>query len=255
VSPLWPETVLVGLFPGHCWLDRPGAEKVFVPIGPGEDFAPQMLQELDALLESQLAKLEKGTRFSLTVSDSFSLLACLPWHAQLTSSGELHGYAAACIEKQGVDVGTGWTLHAEFRMHGGQGLAHAFPTAWLQALDALFKRRNMNLVDVLPVSARAYWKGIKSTRKAQELILLSEPERLSALIYDATGLVAMDVEPRAGQPEESGRRLLRRVAAFHESISKIQVWSTDLKPGNLSPHTSESFPSIEITTLTRAVWS
>jgi hypothetical protein len=251
VSLLWPDKVVCGLFPGQCWLKRAGVE---VALAGGES-PDAMLAALGALLDGQAGKLRKGTKISLMVSDSLGALVALPWHDQLTSPDEVNGYAVACFEKQGIDIGDGWVMHAQFRAPGSMGLAYALPRVWLVSLVALLNARGLQLERVLPVSALAYWRVAKMVGDGQELVLLREAQRTSVLVYDRTGLLGLDVEPVTGNVEESGRRLLRRVAAYYPQMASVLDWSAATEEGMQPAYIAACFPDVANVAVGRDDWS
>lgn len=251
MSHLWPDKVVGGLFPGQCWLKRAGAEETHVQAQQGAMTPDAMLVVLEAMLDGQGDKVSKGSKLSLVVSDSLGAIVALPWRAQLTSPDEVHGYAVACFEKQGTDIDARWAMHAEFRSYGGMGLAYALPKAWLGALVALLEVRGLQLERVLPVSAMAYWKHDRSPR--QELMMLREPQRASALVFDRTGLKGMDVEPITGNADASVRRLLLRVGAYFPQVVSVLDWAAEA--GGKPPECiAECFAGAAIVSVNRSAW-
>lgn len=254
MSHLWPEKVVGGLFPGQCWLKLAGAQEAHALAQPGIDAPQAILAALGAMLDGQGDKVRKGAKVSLMVSDSLGALVALPWHEQLTSPDEVHGYAVACFEKQGIAIGERWAMHAQFRSYGGMGLAYALPTAWLASLVSLLEARGMQLDRVLPVTAMAYWKVAGNAKAGQELVLLREPCRTSALVYDRAGLLAMDVEPNTGVGDVALLRLLRRVAAYYPHVTSMLDWSAEAgakPPGCIA----ECLPSAAVVSVDRSAWS
>lgn len=242
-----------GLFPGQCWLKRAGAEEV---QAPGAAAPEAMLAALGAMLDGQGGNVRKGTKVSLIVSDSIGALVALPWHEQLTSPDEVQGYAIACFEKQGIAIGAGWAMHAEFRSHGSMGLAYALPKDWLGSLVALLDARGLQLERVLPVSAMAYWQVPRSVKQEQKLVLLREPQRISALVYDRAGLQGLDVESITGNALESGRRLLRRVSAYYPQVAGVLDWSATVEEGGKPPaFVAECLPDAAVVPVDRNAWS
>lgn len=253
MSHLWPDKLVGGLFPGQCWLKRASAEEVHAPC----DVTPEaMLAALGAMLDGMGGKVRKGTKVALTVSDSIGALVALPWHEQLTSPDEVQGYAIACFEKQGIAIGARWAMHAEFRSHGSMGLAYALPKDWLGNLVTLLEARGLQLERVLPVSAMAYWQVPLDVKQGQKLVLLREPQRISVLVYDRTGLQGMDVESITGSVLEAGRRLLRRASAYYPQVAGVVDWSATLEEGGKPPaFVTECLPDAAIVPVKRFAWS
>lgn len=236
MSPLWPESIYVGLFPGHCWLQRAGlAEHSFIIP---EFFEPAaLLLGLEKMLDEQSRPVRKGSRLALTISDSIASITTLPWQEELRRPAELDSYARICFDKLGIALGEDWVLHTEFRHYGGMGLAYAVPRAWLETLVEIIRARGLRLISALPLSAAAYSRQRFDGPGAPALLLLQERNRSSALIFNNKGLAGYDVEPYARSAQDTRMRLLNRVGSGHEKISQVACWSYDR---------SESDPSINL---------
>ncbi len=254
MSLLWPDKVVGGLFPGQCWLKCHGAAEVRAVAGL--DAPGAMMAELAGMLDAQAATIRKGSTVSLMVSDSLGALVALPWHEQLTSPDEVEGYAIACFEKQGITIGGRWVMHAEFRSHGSMGLAYALPKEWINELVAMLDARGLKLDRVLPVTALAYWKVAKVAGAGQAVVLLREPQRISALVYDGAGLQGLDVEPITGNADASGRRLLHKVAAYFPQVASVLDWSAFGEEGAKPPaFIAACLPDAALATVNRSAWS
>lgn len=256
MSLLWPDKVVGGLFPGQCWLRRAAAEETHALAQGGPGAAASMLAALGEMLDGQGAPLRKGSKVSLVVSDSLGALAALPWHAQLTTPDEVNGYALACFEKQGIVIGEGWAMHAQFRTHGGMGLAYALPKEWLNALVAMLEARGLRLDRVLPLTAMAYWRVTKLAKPGQELVLLREPQRISAMVHDRSGLLGLDVETITGNAGDAGQRLLRRLGAYYPDVSSVRDWSSTVEEGAVPlACIAECLPDAVLAAVNRNSWS
>ena len=221
---LWPEKLVVGLFSGHCWLQRGGAKPVCA-VSPDCGASPEaLLAMLGTLLEQHETKSSRPTTVSLIISDNLGALVALPWQQQLSGTDEVRAYAGACFEQVGIDIGDTWAMHARFRHHGGMGLAHAVPRAWLAQLHALLAAHGCQLGWVLPVSAMAYWHHKRASKAGIELLLLREARRNSILVYDKSGLLALDAEVVTIDPAESAQRLLRRISAYYPDAKTLWDW-------------------------------
>lgn len=256
MSPLWPETIYAGLFPGQCWLQR-GRK---APAQDTQSASDPMawLQALDAMLAEQAKPIRRGSRLVLTVSDSIASIASLPWQEQLSRPAEVDSYAHICFEKRGVTIDEHAVMRAEFRHFGGMGLAYALPRAWLEALLALTETKGLRLVSVLPVSAAAYCHQRLTSKAGSTLLILQEAHRCSAIIVDKSGLLGYDVEPQTRSPQETQRRLLRRVGSGDAGIARVVFWSSDaLQPGpqTLKERISDCLPDVEPVCLQRDVWN
>lgn len=253
MSLLWPETIVAGLFPGGCWLQRGGAE--LATAGTDQrSTPPQLLAALDAMLAGLPKPLAKRTRIQLLVSDSVASVVQLPWQDLLRSEAEQHGYAMACYERHGMQMTPSWAMQTGFRRFGAPGLAWALPQAWLQDLAAQLEQRGLRLASVLPVSAAAYWRLGGAAARGNRLVLLRENGRLTGLVYRGGQLRGMDVQPVAGGEAASLLRLLKRVGAAHEAPAHVDEWNaTGDEP--LANHISECFPDAVQRVLPRLAWS
>ncbi|HTD05246.1 hypothetical protein [Undibacterium sp.] len=256
MSLLWPETISIGLFPDHCWIKR-GRLEAAHRIDAGALGAPaDLLGALEQMLGAPGKPLRKGTRLRLLVSDSVVSIATLPWQEQLMAPDELHAYAQACFEKQGLAMDAGWTLHAGFRQYGALGMAHAIRHEWLEAVIALAKTQGAQVRSVIPVSACAYWRQGRSSKLQQTLVLLHEARRVSALIYDHGVLQGFDVEPILSSEVSAGERLLRRISATHSTIGSVCAWSAHAP--ELAPKfdfIKDRLPGAKLNFYDRNIWS
>jgi hypothetical protein len=249
---LWPETVVAGLFPGGCWLQRRGVE-IARADAPACATPAQLLAALAAMLDGMERPLRRRTRVQLLLSDSLAAVVSLPWQELLRSEQEQRGYALACYERHGMQVDDSWVMQAGFRHFGGQGLAWALPAAWLQELLELLGARGLGLVSALPVTAAAYWRGA-TAGAARRLVLLREQSRLAVLTYEGGRLSGLDVQPVAGGEAASLARLLKRVAAGQAEPARLDEWSAmDSEP--LTAAVDECFSGVAQRVLPRLAWS
>ncbi len=225
MSPLWPESISVGLFPGHCWLRR-GALDIAPPVAMANAASPDdWLAALGAMLSGLAGTIRRGARVHVLVSDQIAALALLPWQDELSSPAEWLAYAHACFERQGVAIEQGWIAHTEFRDHRAAGIAYAVRGAWLRALIALVEGCGLRLGTVLPVAACVYLAHRPQEKSAQAVVLLLEPHRATALLYRRGSLTGIDVEPAMQDGATALRRLLLRVGAGHGEVSGVDLWS------------------------------
>jgi hypothetical protein len=255
VLPLWPETIYVGLFPGHCWLQR-GRKALVQEFTSSSMFDPSdLLRTLEKILVGQAKPLRKGSRLVITVSDSLASIAPLPWQEDLRRPVEIESYARICFEKLGMTVADDWVMRAEFRHFGGMGLAYALPRVWLEALLELVATIGLRVIEVLPISAAAFYKQELKKKNGTSVLLLQEMNRISAIIYDRDGLRDYDVEPFARSIHETRLRLLRRVGTAHANIARVSCWSTDasetIPPAEII---ASNFPDAESTYVKRDTW-
>lgn len=223
MSLLWPESITIGLFPGGSWLLR-GGSTVRVPVeahaGPG-----QLLAALDALLAMPDLALRKGARVRLLVSDSAAAVTLLPWQELLDTPAELRSYARSQFSGQGLQIGEDWALQTGFRHFRSAGLAYALPRQWLESVLDRLQGSALRLHSALPVSAAAYWNMDGARASALPgLLILREHGRLTALVQQGRRLLGTDVQPVAGNEEHALTRLLRRIAAVHPAVARVDTW-------------------------------
>ena len=221
---LWPETVRIGLFDQHSWVTRGG------PTTPVDSVAGQggdaYLDTLASVLNNSSRPIAKGSKLALTVSDTLALVHAIPWQGELSGPDELERYARACMINSGIDIGGEWELQTDFPNYAGMGLAVALKCDWMLKLVALCEAHDMKLLSVLPVSSRAFAHR-RSKRRSDDMQILMESKRCTALTYGSKGLVACDVEPIAGKPDMALQRLIRRTHATRPAVPRIGLWSED----------------------------
>lgn len=246
---LWPETLYAGLFSGAAWLS--GSGRMIQQRSPagGDD----LLAELEAMLQL-LPPLTGPRRLHLQISDSLAVVAMLPWQEQLRDQAELVAYAQACFDRNGLEIGDDWVTYPGYRHFGCNGMAYAVPRIWLEQLLAICERQRIRLESVLPISGAAYWRAPRTAPAKGSLVLLSEPQRVSALAYQAGGLAATDVQPVTGDAEMAGRRLLSRLRARYAGFTEVSHWSPAAVDLTAPPFISEQFAAATIVQLAREVW-
>ena len=256
MSPLWPETVHVGLFPRACWVKNKRAKEILsLATTPAYD-GNALLNTLATMLNAETNVLRKGSKVIVTVSDSVAAITALPWQPSLTGTSELQSYARACFEKLGISIDDNWTMHTEFRHYGAMGLVYALPNAWLAGLIDLLQTHSLKLQTVLPVTATAYTHRTLRREADKTLILLQETLRSSALVVDNNGLCGYDVEPVIGSAQESSVRLLKRIGTHHGEIGRVAHWSLDLPEENESPDfVTECLPGSTFHAIPKNAWS
>jgi len=256
VSPLWPETIYAGLFPGHCRLQRGRKSALQTFPTPTTENAAVLLPTLEKMLDEQTRPVRKGSRLILTVSDDIAAVALMPWQEALRQAAEIDSYATICFEKLGMTIDNDWVMRAEFRQYGGMGLAYALPRAWLEALIAVVQARGLRLTAVLPLSAAAYYRARFKNRAGSTLLLLEEANRIGAMIYSKAGLLGHDVEPYTRSLNDTRLRLLRRIGSGYTDIAGVACWSTDA--AQLTPPSemiSACFPEVQAVQLKHDAWN
>ncbi len=221
MSLLLPDFASVGLFPGRAWL-RPGRNAETVTV-PNASMVGQldMLATLNGLLDEHGKLLPKGRRLALAVSDQVAPMVVLPWQDSLRQEAELHAYAQAHFDKQGMQIDDSAVMQVDYRHYGGMGIAFAIKRQWMQELLDVLKSRDLRLHRLAPISALAYWKQTIPRKGGQCLSLQMEVRRQSGLIFDQSGLIGMDVEPVTGTAVDASTRLLRRLQVRYTDIREV----------------------------------
>lgn len=257
MSPLWPDALHAGLFPGHCWLKKPGSKREPMAAHAEAARTEDLLAGLGVCLVNAGASLKKGSKLSLAISDSIAAITPIPWQDNLEKDAELRGYARICFDKQGIKIDQQWVMHVEFRSYGAAGLAYAVPCAWLESLRSSLQARSLQLARVLPVSALAYSRGPKPGGAGMSLLILQEAQQIAALVWRNGMLLARDVEPVAQSAEQACFRLAARINnafAFLESgFTHINFWhykAMEIPKAVFDQH----FPSIPVTQLSYDTW-
>ncbi|MCU6501537.1 hypothetical protein LPN04_27435 [Rugamonas sp. A1-17] len=252
MSRLLPETVTIGLLPGQCWLRRGARDTEYA----GSAGPQALLHSLEFMLDKQTRPLDKRARVQVQVSDSLAAITVLPWQEQLSAADELRAYAHACFEQQGVRLDEGWAMQTGYRRFRAGGLAYALPQAWLAQLMSVLEARGLRLQSVLPVSAAAYWRGQGGRLPGQELWLLQEAQRLTALVYEGGSLLAIDVQPVTEDGiAAAGGRLLRRVVARHRAIARLRHWPVAQLHADAPEFVADCLPEAVVSPLLRHAWS
>lgn len=246
---LWPETLYGGLFCGAAWLSAGG--QIAQQCSPAD--AGDLLADLETMLQG-LPRAAGWRRLHLQVSDSLAAIIMLPWQEQLRGQAELVAYAQACFDRNGLEIDGDWVTHADFRQFRRNGLAYAMPCAWLEQLVAICERQRVRLLSVLPVSGAAYWHGRRRSPVNRSLILLSEPRRVSALVYQDGALIGTDVQPATGDAAEAGKRLLFRLRARYAEFSEVRHWSPIAADADAPGFIREQLAEATVLQLAREVW-
>lgn len=227
MSLLWPKSLHVGLFPGHIWLQnrRINVEHPFT-IDPLR-IEQQILDVLAELFHAHQDQIDSKSKVIFSVSDRFAAIVQLPWKEQLFRQEEVRNFAQICFEKQHQVIDKDWLMHAEFARYGSAGLAYAFRQEWLGQLQALCEQQQLILERIMPMTARVYFGNQPSVRSGKQLIVMSEPSRISSIVLNGREMVGLDVEPVSQSFESSVVRLVKRTYALHEDSRQINCWAVD----------------------------
>jgi hypothetical protein len=244
------------LFPGALWIRQGGTE---VALPTAEDGGmPGLMPSLDVLVASCRRGGGAGASVELLVSDSIARNVVLPWQEAPLTPVQEHAYAQACLERAGVDLEAGWTLHSGFRHYGQVGLAVAVPTAWLDDARGRFAAVGLRLRRVTPVTAAAYWATPGGIGRAPGLLLLAEPGRITAVQRQGGRFSGLDVEPAGADPALALRRLLNRTRAAGLPVTEtpvtVQLWQA--RAGLIDrAHLARELPAARIRGMGPGVWS
>jgi hypothetical protein len=230
---LWPESIHIGLFAKHCWLQRGGRDAKVHSYSSQGAGADALLRTLENMLDDRNQPLAPGSRLHLTVSDTVARVIALPWQEALQASEELQLYAQACFEQLGIRIDADWILRTEFRRFRTTGLAFALPRGWLLKAESLVAKRKLHLGGVLPVSAAAYYHHRPDKASERSVLLLREDHRCTALVYGRHRLLGHDMEPVTASPQLSEQRLLQRITADHGAAQALVCWSP-VPPGEVT---------------------
>lgn len=254
---LWPETIHIGLFPGQCWSHRDATETTeSLRLASSRD-PQELLRALEIILDDPENHIRKDSRLIITVSDSLGSITTLPWQDALTGSRELQNYAKAYFARQGVVVDDDWILATDFGKFKGMGIAYILPRQFVKELVELIEKRGLRLTAILPISALIYsrFKPQLKIKEASALLLVREKLRTSALIYNAKGWCAYDVEPVTTSAQEPGLRLLSRINARFGEINSITCWTPELPEQTPAIDFIHALlPDVLLRNLTRAAW-
>jgi hypothetical protein len=228
---LWPETIQVGLFPGHCWLKR---GKAIHTINIADDAGPDdLLAALDRLLCMPGRRYGRRTAVELLLSDSVGYAITIPWQSNLSRAAQLNSYGAACLARKGFADDGDWVIEAGFRWPGGHGIALAVRNDWLERLVTITSNVGVRAVSALPACAAAYWYQPLPPKRGPSLLLLEECNRITALRCDAGKVHHIDAEPVVMDAEVSMRRLIARQLGVQPSIAHVDIWCVRNKKAEL----------------------
>jgi hypothetical protein len=221
---LWPDTVHVGLFGDHGWVQHGKAPlRVLPAAGDG-----QPLSMLEALLDDLKDVIARGTRVVLTVSDAFAAITTIAWHGQLREQAELQRFAQLCFEQQGREVDSSWAMYAQYRHFGAAGMAWAVQRTWLAEAERIVMASGARLARVQPASAAAYQLVRPPRGKGYAIVLLRESRRCTVLHVGQNGLQSMDVEPVTISTTAAVTRLLKRTVGVRGNILHVADWHARL---------------------------
>ena len=227
---LWPDEVQIGLFTDHCWVRRRGGTtQDYAAPQYGDDAelsdgsGAELLRMLGSILADPASGIRAGSRVALTVSDTLAAIVTMPWQESLGAAAEQRQYARLLFEREGRDIGTDWTIRADFFAYASQGLAFALPNVLLSTIERMVGERGLVLQRVLPATAAAFYLPLGSS-VGRHLFILHEPTRSSALVFSSGRFDGFDVEPTIAGSVEGPRRLLCRISATHGVPNHILQW-------------------------------
>ncbi|MYM67694.1 hypothetical protein GTP45_12730 [Pseudoduganella sp. FT55W] len=250
---LWPEQVTLGVFPNACWLQRGRQTEIAATdvVRPAADAA--LFDVVDTLLAQRGALFRRGASVDVLVSDAVGATMALPWQDSLGSTTLVRAYARMLLESEGRLDNAAWTVDGGFRHFGGSGLGVALPDDWITQLQQVLGKHGLRLRSALPVSAAAYWQFDRMHRRHQNVLLLDEGSRVTALLYRAKRLYALDVQPLLNDAGENAERLCRRLRALYGEVFDIWIWS--LGDGTaLAKMVARCLPNAKVNSLALGHW-
>jgi hypothetical protein len=222
---LWPSTVVIGLFPGLCWI-KLGKESLRRDV-PDDASVELLLQQLDELLDEMAPRLSRFACAEVYLSDRFSRCMLVPWQPALDSDEQVRSYGRACLEASGGIVDGEWAVHCGFRHHGAPGFAAGLPSALVGQVKDRLAARNVRLRSFMPVAAAAYWYYRTAKHPEASILLLEEPRRLTAFVYLCGQLTSIDLEPVLSGSEDASTRLFNRLQLAHGKIAHVNHWTSE----------------------------
>ncbi|MGZ5198333.1 MAG: hypothetical protein ACXWC4_01050 [Telluria sp.] len=213
MSLLLPERYQLNLFPEHSSLSV-GKRAHSVAAGPDIRDLKALVLAADGLLSKEKSRSVWRPQLDILISDEVAHLTLLPWQDRLRTHAQHVKYAEACLAEAGLELINEWAIQPLFRRHGAPGLGVALRREHLEQLATIARERLLRFRTILPFSAAAYWSHGGAARGKNGLLILEEPNRITALSYRERKMQGIDVEPIVGgQSEQAVRRLLLRTSA------------------------------------------
>lgn len=227
MSRLWPESLEIGLFPGHSWIFR---SKLFgrVEVQQGEvagfTSAQTALEILSTLLSQHAADLPKAAKVNLLVSDVLGATFPLAWQSDLHNQEERDRYAALLLKREQPSTLEPHTVcTARYRHFGQRGLAVGMNADWLNALAERLNAHGLTLQRVMPITAHVYDCHPLGRDTAPKCLLLIEERSVVAMTYASGVWCGLDVELTCPSHQQALRRLNSRLD--FSSVAEVLVWS------------------------------
>jgi len=221
VSLLWPDPMIIGLFPGECWLKQ--GRLAQRTESSNNVSIESVLNDVATLLADAPVRKSRFACADVYLSDSFARTTLMPWQGSLETEEQIRAYGQACLEAPGFPVDESSAVHSGFRWHGSPGMVTAISIKLIESLCEMLGARGIKLRSVMPVSSAAYWHHAPK-RGSAPVLLLGDAKRFTAFVYGGSRIVAMDVEPMLGQSHDSGKRLLNRLRLSGVQPSTIECW-------------------------------
>ena len=134
----------------------PDGLRALWPIGRAPAVVLRLTDTRPEAIEQQLGALPPGTRLTVVVAGEGVRHQIVPWRDELSRPAQRQLLAEQCFREAYGEVARGWTVRQHAARHGAATLACAIDKALLDHLDALSKRRRVNLVSVQPALMQAY---------------------------------------------------------------------------------------------------
>jgi hypothetical protein len=228
VLPLWPKPLHIFISPGECWIEHAASAKTHPIAIEKKDSLESILDAIgnEFTMHPNLLLKQKEIRF--TVSDFYAASTHLPWQDELQKQDEIQNYARFSLGDALTTNASDWVIHAQFSSFRKNTIAYAFTSSWLQQLVDFSKKHKLNLVQVLPLSARIFFiqSNKRISKRNSKITLISEMSRTTALLYCDNNLQSIDIEPVLQSRCISSERLLRRLQANLTQLHEIELWTS-----------------------------
>lgn len=174
------------------------------------------LETLDRLLGEHASA---GAQLSVVISGHFSRFCLVPWSEQISSPGELLGFAQLCFEDLYGAPTQPWNMVLSAEPAGYDRIAAALPQDLLDRLRALVSGRGLKLRSVQPYLMAAFNHFDKSFDGGDFLFVVAEPVR-SVLLLAREGRWASVRSVGCGDSDAALAALIGRERQLQASSSE-----------------------------------
>ena len=226
---------------------RRGSETVWLGsvgfIGEGFHAWAVALETLDRLLGEHP---RPGAELSVVISGHFSRFCLVPWSEQISSPGELLGFAQLCFEDlYGVPTQP-WSMVLSAEPAGYERVATALPQDLLTQLRTLVTGRGLRLRSVQPYLMAAFNHFDKSLDAGDFLFVVAEPVR-SVLLMAREGRWASVRSVGSSDSDAALTALIGRENQLQACASDRPLNVYLHAPARIAPH--PDVPGVHLRTL------